>query len=606
MGASHSFLSDLSQFATPVSGDREAKGREYDYVIAGGGTAGCVLASRLSEDPNVTVLLIEAGGSHEKELFTRLPLGWPQAVKTHLDWQFQSVPQSRSANRQFAVPRGKVLGGTSSINALIYQRCSPEDFEEWVRLGAAGWGYEDILPYFDKSEGFVPNPKYPGMKPEYHGTSGPWKTGVPDEESPVQKALVEACEELGVKAIGDFNSPEGNLGASTFTSTADGKGSRSSVANSYLTPSVRNRPNLTIAIHTVIEKILFSDASGTPQAVGLQVSKSQDAPKFRVMARKEVLVCAGAVGTPHLLLVSGLGPKEQLDKLGVKVVKDISQVGEKYYDHVAGGAVTARAKPGWTYDYLSNPLSGLFALAKWYLTGKGPMTAMAAPGAAFIRTDDKNIRFDSKLGGELPVRDLAAGPKGPDIEVLWFPLITGDLSGPPPRGLNGITIGAMAIKPETGGTVTLKTGSIYDKPLVDPNVYESENDWRVVALGMRFILRLVRTERMKGILDLKPHATDQSNIFWPGDADPDQITDDEIKSYIRNNSLPIFHPTSSARMGATQETGVVDPSLKVFGVKGLRVVDASVFPSQVSGHPAAVVVAVAEKAADLIKAETDI
>ncbi|KAI0066058.1 GMC oxidoreductase [Artomyces pyxidatus] len=606
MGSSHSaYLLDPAQFATQHPGkDGQDTWREYDYIIAGGGTAGCVLASRLSEDPNVTVLLVEAGGPHEKELLVRLPMGWPKSLKTPIDWAFQSIPQARGGQRKFAVPRGKVLGGTSSINAMIYNRCSPEDFDEWVRLGATGWGYDDLWPYFQKSESFTPNPKYPGIKPENHGTDGPWKTGLPDEVSPMQQALVEACQELGVEAIGDFNSPKGNLGASIFTTTQDRKGQRSSVAVSYLTPVVLARPNLTVGLHTIIEKILIDEStSDEPRAIGLQLSKSATSPKYRVRATKEVIVCGGTVGTPHLLLLSGLGPKEELEKVGVKVVKDLSQVGKKYYDHVAGGPVTIRAKPGWTYDYLSNPLSGLLALIKWQFTGKGPMTAMAAPGCAFIRSDDPRIRYDTKLGEEWPIKDFSAGPNGPDIEILWFPLITGDLNVEPPRGIHGVTIGAMAIKPSSSGTVTLQTASIYDKPLIDPNVFESENDWRVVVRGMRFILRLARTERLKGILEPKPHSTDQKDIFWPGDADPDQITDKEISDYVRDNALPIFHPTSSARIGQTAETGVVDVSLKVHGVKGLRVCDASVFPSQVSGHPAAVVVAVAEKAADIIKAE---
>ncbi|KAI0268887.1 GMC oxidoreductase [Gloeopeniophorella convolvens] len=599
MGASHSYVSEPAKFAAPVISDTW---KEYDYVIVGGGTAGSVLASRLTEDPAISVLLIEAGGPHEKELFTKIPLGWPRALKTPIDWAFESTPQTKGGDRKVTIPRGKVVGGTSSINALIYQRCSPEDFEEWVRLGATGWGYKDLLPYFEKSESFTPHPRYPGVKRENHGTSGPWKTGLPDEAAPVNQAIIDACAELGVKPIGDFNSPQGNLGVSNFTATVDGKGSRHSVAIAYLSPTVLQRTNLTVAVHTTTEKILFEDSPEGPRAVGVQVATSASSQKYRVKAKREVIVCGGAVSTPHLLQVSGLGPKEALEKAGVPVVKNLSQVGQKFQDHVAGGPVTFRAKPGFTLDYLNNPLSGLLALAKWYWNGSGPMTAMGVPGAAFIRSDDKNVRFDTKLAGPEPaIRDLAAGPGAPDIEVMWFPCITGDLSAPPPRGAHGIS-GAMAIKPEGSGTVTLRTASIYDKPDIDVRLFDSENDYNVVLKGLRFVLRLGRTERMKGVLDLKPHSTDQSDLFWPGDADPDQITDDELRAYIRDHALPIFHPTSSARIGPDAESGVVDAALRVHGVQGLRVCDASVFPSQVSGHPAAVVVAVAEKTAEMLKA----
>ncbi|KAI0045900.1 GMC oxidoreductase [Auriscalpium vulgare] len=607
MGLSHSsglYVSDPATFATPANAPEE-DWRQYDYVVVGGGTAGCVLASRLSEDLNATVLLIEAGTSHEHEIYTRIPLAWPRAIKTHLDWAYESTPQVRGAERNLVIPRGKVLGGSSALNALIYQRCSPEDFEEWVKLGALGWGYEDIKPYFEKLEQFVPNAKFPGVKAESYGSRGPLKVGIAQEVPPIHRAIIEACEELGVKAVDDLNTPEGILGASTFTSITDGKGSRNSVAVAYLPPSVARRPNLTIAIRTTTEKLLFASQPGAdPRAMGVEVSVSAAAPKFRVRANKEVIMCGGTIGTPQLLLLSGVGPKEELAKLGIEVVKDLPQVGKNYRDHIAAGPLAARVKPGWSFDYLNNPVSGVLALGRWLLFGTGPMAALAASGAAFIRTDDPSLPFDTKHGKRVEIKDNTSGPRSPDLEIVWFPLLTGNLSVPAPSGTHGITLGAMALRPESSGEVTLRTTSAYDHPLIDPNVFASDNDWEVVARGMRFILKLARSERLKGIVDLQPHSTDQTDFFWPGDADPDQITDEEIKAYIRNNCLPIFHPVGTAKIGPTAETGVVDPSLKVHGVQGLRVVDASVFPAQVSGHPAAVVVAVAEKAADVIKAST--
>ncbi|KAI0257953.1 GMC oxidoreductase-domain-containing protein, partial [Gloeopeniophorella convolvens] len=347
-------------------------------------------------------------------------------------------------------------------------RCSPEDFvEEWVRLRATGWGYKDILPrrYFEKSESFTPHPKYHSVQRENHGTSGPWKMGLPDEAAPVNQAIIDGCAELGAKPIGDFNSPQGDLGVSNFAATIDSKGNRHSVAIAYLSPVVLQRANLTVTVHNTTEKILFEDSPEGPRTVGVQVTTSASSQRYHVKARREVI----------------------------------------------------------------------------YRNGSGPMTAMSIPGTTFIRSDDKNVRFDTKLAGPEPaIRDLAAGPSAPDIEVMCFPCIIGDLSALLPRGMHGISVGAMAIKPEGSGTVTLRTASIYDKPNID--AVHSENDYNVVLKGPRFVLRLGHTERMKGVLDLKPHSTDQGDLFWPGDADPDQITDDELRTYINDHALPIFHP----------------------------------------------------------------
>lgn len=283
MGTSHSYISDPAKYAAPVDAE---KWIEYDYVIIGGGTAGSVLASRLTEAPATSVLLIEAGGPQENEILTKIPLGWPKALRTSIDWNFISVPQVRGANRKVAIPRGKVVGGTSSINALIYQRCSPEDFDQWVKLGATGWGYKELLPYFEKSENFTPHPAFPGIVPENHGRDGPWKTGMPRELGAVNKAITGACVELGVKPVGDFNSSQGCLGVSSFTFNLDGKGQRHSVAQAYLSPSVLERPNLTVAIRTITEKILFEETLDGPRAIGVQLSKSASAQKYRVKAKK--------------------------------------------------------------------------------------------------------------------------------------------------------------------------------------------------------------------------------------------------------------------------------------------------------------------------------
>ncbi|KAF8258550.1 GMC oxidoreductase [Lactarius quietus] len=602
MGSSHSYVSDPSVCATEVKGkdnDRNSW-KAYDYVIVGGGSAGSVLASRLSEDPSVTVLLIEAGNNHEKEFLTQIPLAWPKTLKTPIDWDYKTVTQPRAGNRPHDVPRGKVLGGCSSINALIYQHCSPEDFDEWERLGATGWSYKDLHPYFIKSEAYKPDPTYPDVVASEHGSSGPWKICHADTV-PITDIILDACDELGAKRLHDFNTGKGHIGSSPFLATID-KGKRNSTAIAYLSPNVLSRPNLTVAINTMVEKVLFDQSGAEPRAIGVEVSKSPKSPKYCVAATREVIICAGAVATPHLLLLSGIGPQEELSKVGIETVKDLSQVGKNYYDHISSGPICFRGKSGYTLDFLNSPIRAALAMLQWFLFAKGPMTDLASPAAAFIRVDNDKLPYGSKSSTDIPVRSNNAGPNTPDLELVIFPLVIAGFDIQISPGIYGATIGPVVLKPESSGTITVNSASVYDKPVIDPNFFSSENDMNVLVRGVRFTMRIGRAERVKGALQPKADSADKKDFFYMGDADPDRITDEEIKEYIRSHCSAAFHPTSTARIGASPETGVVDPDLRVFGVQGLRVVDASVFPNQISGHPIAAVVAVAEKAADIIKA----
>ncbi|KAN0142076.1 GMC oxidoreductase [Lactarius tabidus] len=602
MGSSHSYVSDPSICATEVKGKDNSdqdSWKAYDYVIVGGGSAGSVLASRLSEDPNVTVLLIEAGDNHEKEFLTQIPLAWPKILKSPIDWDYKSVTQPRAGNRTHDVPRGKVLGGCSSINALMYQHCSPEDFDEWERLGATGWSYKDLHPYFIKSEAYKPDPAHPDVVVSDHGSSGPWKTCHPDPV-PITDILLDACDELGAKRIPDFDTAKGHIGSSTFLAIID-KGKRNSTAVAYLPPNVLSRPNLTVAIYTMVEKILFDESGAEPRAIGVEVSKSPTSPKYCVRATREVILSAGTIATPHLLLLSGIGPQEELSKVGIKVVKDLPQVGKNYYDHISSGPICMRAKSGYSLDFLNSPVRAAVAMLQWLLFKKGPMATLACPAAAFIRVDDDKLPFGSKSATDVPVRSNNAGPNTPDLEIAIFPLVIAGFDVQTPPGIYGATMGPIVLKPESSGTITINSASVYDQPVLDPNFFSSENDMNVLVRGVRFTMRISRTERVKGILEPKANSADKNDFFYMSDADPDRITDEEIKEYIHSHCSGAFHPTSTARIGASPETGVVDSHLRVFGIQGLRVADASVFPNQISGHPVAAVVAVAEKAADIIK-----
>ncbi|EIN09203.1 GMC oxidoreductase [Punctularia strigosozonata HHB-11173 SS5] len=590
-GQSH-FLNTPERYATSSpSNDSSNQWRSYDYVIVGGGesihrTAGCVLASRLSEDPATTVLLVEAGKGRAYTLYTHT--------------RHWNSPQEHMYGREIYCPRGKILGGSSAINALIYQHCAQEDFDEWVGLGATGWSYGDLKPYFSKAENYSPNTLFSDVRSEDRGRTGPWKIrhGV---SSDVNKIVIQTVQNLGVPYNPDICTGKSIIGVTDFPGFIDEKGRRSSTATAYLTEDVLSRPNLSVATEIVVEKIVFSSTGGETRAVGLHIRKDKNSPRFAVRASREVIVCAGAIGTPHLLLISGVGPQDELARHGIPVVKELEHVGRNLSDHISCGPLSFRAKKGYTWDHLTRPFPGAMALFKWMLLGKGPMASLASAGAAFIRSDDSNLPYGSKGAEGGLVEDLTSGPNAPDIEIVWAPSLFLNYGFTPvPAGMTGITMGAVALKPKSTGRITLKTNSVWDKPLIDPNYYACETDLNLVVRATRLCLRIARSEPLKSILDLKPHSTNKSDFMWPGDADPDKVTDTELKEWARKNSAPPFHPVSSARMGKSAADSVVGPDLRVHGIQGLRIMDASIFPSQVSGHPCAVIVAMAERAAELI------
>ncbi|KAF8996801.1 GMC oxidoreductase [Cyathus striatus] len=580
MGLSFSktpILADAAAFATRIHSENEddqSKWKKYDFVIVGGGTAGITLASRLSEDSGVTVLLIEAGQSHEGHFPSRIPFTFNANFKRHSDWDYLTVPQHDLENRELYFPRGKLLGGCSSISVCIYHRCSPEDFDLWENNGAEGWGYRDLLPYFKKSEGYWESPTgYRGVNLEDRGRNGPWKVTHIDQGL-MNDVLLETCSEIGIPRISDFNTDKGTLGASTFSRTVDEKGNRSSVATAYLTPSVLARPNLTI---------------GSPPARRRLSSLKWEHRKYFTLWH----------------WACGPSPRN-----GIEVVKDLNHVGKNLVEHLTCGPLSLRTKPAISWNHLLSPLSGLKAFMQWYILGSGPLRTLVSPGAAFVRSDYKSLPYEARSGQGVIPADITAGTNSPDIEIIWFPTIVLDSGhAPTPKGVEGITLSAIALKPSSSGQVLLKTSSIWDKPAIDANPIDDwlieqllflENDFNVIVRGTRLIMKLIKTEPLASYV-VKEGSSDY-DFLWPGHANPDGVTDAQIKDWIRKNGVPAWHPTSSARMGTSESNSVVDTKLRVHGMEGLRIVDASVFPTQVSGHTTAVVVAMAEKAADMIRA----
>ncbi|EPQ58672.1 alcohol oxidase [Gloeophyllum trabeum ATCC 11539] len=576
-------------------------GATFDYIVIGGGTAGCVVASRLSEDPRVRVLLVEAGGRHDTELFTKIPIAFAKLFKTKADWAYHTVPQPHLRSRALFWPRAKILGGCSSMNAMMYQHCSPSDFDRWPR----GWRYQDFSPYFRKAERFTPHVLYPEVRLDERGDKGLWQTSY-SYLAPVCGAFIEAAKQVGLAYNPDINTPRGSLGVTKFVTSIDAQGRRSSSATAYLSDEVLARENLTVLINTTTTRVLFSsdaESGEEPRAVGVEVARDAGSPRFRMVARREVILSAGTTNTPHLLNLSGIGARDELAPLGIEVVKHLPAVGKNLTDHLVTGAITFRARKGVSLDYLSHPVKSLPALARWFLTGTGPATSNVGEVAAFFRADDRALHASDE-----ELIDNTSGPRAPDVELMSGPLAFlqhGFRSAPP--GAECYTILPALLRPLSSGRVRLAGAAPFAAPAIDPGYLAHPNDIKVLARGVRLALRIARAPALQAFLDLRPAAAhaglDRTDLFYPGDADPERISDAEIEEWIRGNAETLYHCVGTARMGEGEEGSVVDAALRVHGVQGLRVVDASVFPEPTSGHPAATVVAVAEKAAEMIRDE---
>ncbi|KAF7365330.1 Dehydrogenase str4 [Mycena venus] len=618
MGSSHSTVSNPHKFATPITLDADATTvtplKRYDYVIVGGGTAGCVLAARLSEDPNVNVLLIEAGKDNKGVQRSNIPLAFPLLMNTKYNWNYETVGLASFGGRKIYWPRGRLLGGTSSINGSIYHRCSPEDFSAWVNEGAKGWDYETMKHYFRKAEKYTPHSDYPNLDPALHGTEGPAVTshGI---VAPITKEILQASINVGIPHVHDFNTDAGPTGVGLLVRNVFPNGKRVSSATGYLTPAVMRRPNLTVAVECLTEKVVLSSDKKTPRATGVIFSTKRDGQRFYVPASREVILSGGVIGTPQVLMLSGLGPAAELAKHDVPLIRDLPAVGNYLQDHFSSGPMLIRAKRG-TWDWVLRPVGAVWALAKWFLFGSGPFSSLGVQLACFVRSDDKSLPMHDGAK-RYPVENLCSGPTAPDIELFFAPILFPPSDGPP-HPFDGVTAvstiyssltanqytfrrGALLLKPASYGTVKLASTDPWDYPNIDANYLAEASDIALCIMGMRLLMRIARTKPLVDSLNLPNGSSNKTSSFWPTDCDPDTVSDDDLEAWARLHGFTTGHPTSTARMGSSPTTSVLDSNLKVHGVEGLRVCDASVFPTQVSGHPTAVVVAVAERAADLIK-----
>jgi choline dehydrogenase len=521
----------------------------YDYVIVGAGSAGCVLANRLTEDPDVRVLLLEAGGPDSNDL-VHIPAAWPALFRTDQDWDHSTGYEPHCDNRRVYLPRGKVLGGSSSTNAMIYIRGHRRDFEEWREAGCEGWGWDDLLPYFKHSEDNERGAS------ELHGAGGPLPVSDVRYRNAIQQAFIDAAVAHGLPANDDFNGPEQEGVGFYQLMTRDGRRASNSVA--YLHP-VMSRPNLTVETRAHALRILFD---GT-RAVGVAGTRADEAIEFRV--QREVLLCAGAYGSPQLLMLSGIGRGAELAQLGIAPVAELPGVGLNLQDHTVTGAVFRTDSDDTLFGAFNEANLGLFA------QGEGPLTAPGNHAGGFARTN--------------PSLDV------PDIQLYCIPALFRD-EALVPGDAPGIALGGCVTKPASTGYVALVSPDPTAKPLIVHNYYSQPEDLRAQMALVRLCMQLAETEPLAGLIT-------ERYLCPASDSDTD------IAAFVRARTQTNYHPTSSCKMGV-DELAVVDLELRVRGIDALRVVDASVMPSVVRGNTNATVTAIAEKAADLIRGRTPI
>ena len=518
----------------------------YDYVIVGAGSAGCVLANRLSEDPAVRVLLIEAGGPDTAREI-QMPLAFSKLFKTEADWDYTTEPVPLLGGRRLYWPRGKVLGGCSSINAMIYIRGHRADYDHWAALGNDGWRYDDVLPYFKRAE------HNERGADAYHGTGGPLNVADLRSPTPLSHVFVEAAAEIGLPRNPDFNGArQEGVG---FVQVTQKRGRRWSAARAYLRPA-RRRRNLTVLTGAHVTRVLMEGR----RAVG--VAYVRDGLEGTAHAVREVILSGGAIGSPHLLMLSGIGPAAALRRHGLAVVHDAPGVGRNLQDHLTL-AVRYRATQPLTLNYAE----AFGQVLRYFGQGRGMLTSNVAEAMAFARSRP-----------ELPA---------PDLQYHFAPVDFVDHGLTPPR-FDGMSLGVTLLQPRSAGTLTLRSPDPFEKPAIQPDFLAEEADERLALAGVRLGRRIFQARAFDPF---------RGEEVSPGAGIDD---DDALLDALRAEAEHIYHPVGTCAMGTGPEA-VVDPQLRVHGVEGLRVVDASVMPVIVRGNTNAPTMMIAEKAADLIR-----
>jgi choline dehydrogenase len=525
--------------------------REFDYIIVGAGSAGCVLANRLTADGKHSVLLLEAG-PEDTHLWIHIPLGYGRLFKEKaVNWMYQTEPEPGLNGRNVFQPRGKVLGGSSSINGLLYVRGQHEDYDRWRQRGNLGWGYDDVLPYFKKAEDQTRGGN------DFHGAGGPLPVSDWRHADPLSEAFVDAAVQAGIPRNPDFNGAT-QEGAGFFQTTSKG-GRRASAAVAYLRPA-KARQNLHIETSALAERLLFEGR----RAVGVSYRVAGIPRTAR--ARREVLVSGGAFNSPQLLQLSGIGPAELLRQHGIEVVLDAPGVGSDLQDHMQVRVVMRCSQTITLNDIVNHPVRKVITGLRYFAFRTGPLTIAAGTSGAFFRTNPR----------------LAS----PDVQIHFLPFST-DKMGEKLHPFSGFTASVCQLRPESRGSIKIKSANPAEAPEIRINYLASEVDRTTTVEGLKLLRKILRAPALAA--------------YVVEEVDPgDKITSDEaLLAYCRARGTTIYHPTSTCRMG-NDPLAVVDQRLRVRGIDGLRVIDASVMPDLVSGNTNAPVIMIAEKASDMV------
>ena len=525
--------------------------QEFDYIIVCGGSSGCVLAGRLSENPQVSVCLLEAGGTGDGWK-VEVPCAAVISIPTKINnWAFETVPQKGLNGRKGYQPRGKCLGGSSAINAMVYIRGHRQDYDDWSALGNTGWSYDEVLPYFIKSEN---NQR---IKNQYHGNDGPLSVIDLHSDNPLQQKYLAAAKQQGYRILDDFNGEEQEgLGIYQVTHI---NGERCSSARAYLFPHLK-RKNLTVETSAQTQRILIENG------VAVGVEYKQNGQLKQIHARREVLLSAGAMQSPQILMLSGIGDQHELMEHGIEVKKHLPGVGKNFHDH-----------PDFIFGYKVREIQGTFGLSipgsidlikqigRYRKERRGLLTTNFAECGGFIKS--------------------SAEQKVPNLQ-LHFVIALVDNHARTLHTGHGISCHVCLLNPKSRGTIKISGPSIDDPILIDPNFYGEESDLEEMVKGFKLTQTLMQSEAFKSMI--------KEDLFTAN-----VHTDEEIRQVLRDRSDTVYHPVGSCKMGV-DEMAVVDPRLRVYGIQNLRVVDASIMPKVVNGNTNAPAIMIAEKAVDMI------
>jgi choline dehydrogenase len=513
----------------------------FDYIIVGAGSAGCVLAKRLSEDGAATVAVVEAGGPADRKEI-HIPAAFSKLFGSECDWAYRTEPQQHLNGRKLYWPRGKVVGGSSSINAMIYTRGHRNDFDGWSRAGCEGWSYADALRVFTRIE--------------RRGNDSGGILDVCDLRStnPLSHAFVDACVENGIARNPDFNGD--SIEGAGFFQVTQRNGKRHSCAAAYLQPALQ-RQNVTLFTHALTTRVIVEGGA----AAGIEYVHNGSTNQLH--ARREVILSGGAVNSPQLLMLSGIGPAADLERLGIEVTADLPGVGRNLQDHITAGAI----------HHCTQPVSlagaeSFRSILRYLVRGDGMLASNIAEAGAFVTTN---------------------GSPTPDIELIFAPSFFMNHGKGNPKG-HGFTVGAVLLHPKSRGSIRLRSADPQQSPSIQPQYLSEPEDLRSLVSATRLCRRVARAKAFDGY---------RGEEVWPGSQNE---SDDEIAAFIRNHTETLYHPVGTCRMGNDDES-VVDSRLRVRGVESLRVIDASVMPSIITGHPNAAVVMIAERGAELITAD---